>query len=251
MPAIIETRAVLALAVIALGCIAGQYAPAAGEVSIVSTQRIALAAKPGPSRASHELQLSLYVFRGTRWSHAEIEAAVLRTARLLVQCDVDLSAAELHVLDGPQSFRVYSTAVSRALLRQLTVRKPAVFFVDGTDNQPAYDAEAIGRENSATRPELADTVWIAYGARDLPLALAHELVHVVSDSGAHSEEPGNLMATETSSDNTRLSDAQCERLRSRGEMSRLLKRRKGRAAQRRGAARAVAPSYASGEAVPQ
>lgn len=211
----------MALASFALSCIAGQSALGVGDVSIASSHRIQSSAGSG---ASHELQLSLYVFRGARWPHAEIEAAVLQSAELLAQCDAALSVAELHVLEAPRRFHIYSTAVSRALLRQLTVRKPAVFFVDGTDNRPAYDAEAIGRGNSATRPELADTVWIAHGARDLAQVLAHELVHVVSDSGAHSDEPGNLMAVETSKDNTKLSAAQCERFRSRGETNGLLKR---------------------------
>jgi hypothetical protein len=107
----------------------------------------------------------------------------------------------------------------------MTVVRPAVFFVQDTKNQPAYDGEAIGRANSATRPELADTVWLAYGARQLPQALAHELVHVLSDSGEHSDEPGNLMRDETSPDNTRLTAAQCDSLRSRGEANGLLTRR--------------------------
>ena len=73
-----------------------------------------------------------------------------------------------------------------------------------------------------TRPELADTVWIAHGARDLPLALAHELVHLLSDSGEHSSAPGNLMLPETSPANVRLSGAQCER---RNERLRFRRRR--------------------------
>jgi hypothetical protein len=100
----------------------------------------------------------------------------------------------------------------------------AIRVVD-TRNQPAFDAEAIGRGNSAMRPELADTVWIAYGTRDLSLALAHELVHVLSDSGEHSNEPGNLMRAETSSANARLTGEQCERLRARGQAKALLARR--------------------------
>jgi len=52
----------------------------------------------------------------------------------------------------------------------------------------------------------------------------HELVHVLSDDGEHSNEPGNLMRAHTSRRNTRLTDAQCSRLRSRGEANGLLTR---------------------------
>ena len=126
------------------------------------------------------------------------------------------------VVEAPRRFHFYSTADSRELMRYIPTAKPAVFFVEDTRNRPAYDAEAIGRGNAANRPELADTVWVAYGARDLPQSLAHELVHVLSDSGAHSEEPDNLMRADTSPSATRLTGSQCERLRARGEANGLL-----------------------------
>lgn len=197
-------------------------AAAADAASIIGTRSIALDRAVAGTGASHELHLSLYVFRGTQWREGEIGAAVVQSARLLAQCGVAFSRAELHVVQAPSRFRFYSTPVSRALLRELVVEKPAVFFVEGTRNEPAYDAEAIGRGNAASRPELADTVWIAYGARDLPQVLAHELVHVLSDSGEHSEAPDNLMTADTSPNSVRLSAMQCERLRSRGVANGLL-----------------------------
>jgi hypothetical protein len=207
---------------LALLLAAGTPAVAAGEIRIVESRPVPVEAaqvRPGPS---HELRLSLYTFRGTRWSSDDFDAAARESARLLAQCGVALAAVELRVVEAPRRFHFYSTPVSRELLRRLTVAKPAVFFVEDTLNQPAFDAEAIGRGNSAARPELADTVWVAFGARDLPLALAHELVHVLSDSGEHSDEPGNLMREKTSPRNTRLTAAQCERLRSRGGANGLL-----------------------------
>lgn len=168
------------------------------------------------------LRLSLYTFQGGRWRQPEIVGAVAESGRLLAQCGVGLSAAELHVVAAPRRFHVYATPVSRELLRRLPVRKPAVFFVDDTRNDPPFDAEAIGRANASSRPELADTVWVAHGTRDLPQALAHELVHLLSDSGAHSEASGNLMRAETSPADTRLTPAQCARMRSHGTANGLL-----------------------------
>jgi hypothetical protein len=160
-----------------------------------------------------------------RWTRAQILDASVRSARLLAQCGVSFAAIELRLLEAPRRFHFYSTAVSSELLRAIAVDKPAVFFVDDTLHRPAFDAEAIGRRNAASRPELADTIWIAYGARDLAQALAHELVHVLSDSGDHSDDPGNLMRPETSDRNVSLTAAQCDRLRSRGEELGLLTRR--------------------------
>lgn len=176
----------------------------------------------GPA-ASHALRLAVYTFRGGRWAPPEIAAAITAAAELLAQCDIALSGAEVHVVQAPRRFHAYSTPVSRELLRRMPVRRPAVFFVDDTRNDPAFDAEAIGRANAASRPELADTVWVAHGARDLPQVLAHELVHVLSDSGEHSDAPGNLMRADTSPGSTRLTPAQCERMRERGVANGLLK----------------------------
>lgn len=110
-------------------------------------------------------------------------------------------------------------------MREITVTKPALFFVDDTYSEPAYDAEAIGLSNAKSRPEIANTIWFAYGARDLPFALAHELVHVLSDNGDHSDAPDNLMSPETTPANTRLTSAQCSRLRTVAELNGLLARR--------------------------
>jgi hypothetical protein len=131
-------------------------------------------------------------------------------------------SAELRVIDAPERFQHYYTPVSRELLRSIQAPKPAIFFVEDTRNNPAFDAEAIGFSNAQRRPELLNTVWVAHGARDLPFALAHELVHVLSDSGQHTEEPANLMRAETAPQNTQLTAAQCERMRSRGEANGLL-----------------------------
>lgn len=194
------------------------------SISVVETRSLPVTSAPIVPGASHAGRLFLYLFEGGRWDPDEAAAAALEAAGLLRQCSVAISKVELSVLSTPARYRDYWTPASRELLRRRPLSKPAVFFVDETLNDPAYDAEAIGRANARTRPELADTIWVAYGARDLPLALAHELVHVLSDSGEHNDTPGNLMDRATSPRATRLSDVQCDRLRHYGEANGLLRR---------------------------
>jgi len=112
-------------------------------------------------------------------------------------------------------------------VRRMRPAKPAAFFVRDTRHRPAYDAEAFGTGNTRNRPELAGTVWITLDTRDLPIALAHELAHVLMDSGEHSDEPGNLMRDDTAPANTALTAAQCERMRSRGGANGWLQRERG------------------------
>ena len=190
-------------------------------VSVLATQAIA---PPDVAQASHAFDLQVHTFRGTRWSQQAITAAVREAARVLAQCAIALASAELRILDAPRRLHFYYTPASRELLRSVETRKPAVFFVEDTRNEPAFDAEAIGLGNAKSRPELANTIWIAYGIRDLPHALAHELVHVLSDSGEHSDQPGNLLRPGTSPLDAQLTQAQCERMRLRGEVNGLLLR---------------------------
>ena len=198
---------------------------AAESARVVESRSVSAVQPPETQAATHGLTLHLYAFQDSRWLPGDIVTATWESTRLLEQCGVGFAGGELRLLDAPARFHIYFTPVSRELLRGMTVARPAIFFVEDARNQPAYDAEAIGHANSTTRPELVNTVWVAYGARDLPLALAHELVHLLSDSGDHSVEPGNLMLPESAPQNTRLSAAQCERLRERGEANGLLQRR--------------------------
>jgi hypothetical protein len=179
----------------------------------------------GAQPSTHRLQLDLVMFRDTTWEPDRILRAVRDAAAILAQCGVRLQRAELYRFEGGEpGLRYLSTPVSRQLVRKVRPAKPAVFFVRDTRHVPTFDAEAFGTGNSATRPELVFTVWITAWIRDLPLALAHELAHVLMDSGAHSVELGNLMRDETAPGNTRLAPEQCAQMIEAGERNGLLQR---------------------------
>lgn len=181
-----------------------------------------LPALPLQAQAPLVLRLTLVHFSGGSWQEHEIEAAAAQASKLLGQCGIVPGAPALVRADVDARFRIFHTPTSRELARILRPATPAIYFVDGTRQNPAFDAEAIGRGNSRSRPELRDTVWVVRGAPDLDVVLAHELAHVLMDSGEHSEDPENLMRAETTSENTRLSEAQCARLRETGSANGLL-----------------------------
>ena len=200
------------LALLWAGCALAQ------GVETISSEKLAAPAVRG---ASHGLHVAAHMFEGTRWEISQARAALSAAGELFAQCGIEV-LIDLHVLRAPRRFRYLFTPDSRELLRNLAPRKPALFLVEDTRNRPAYDAEAVGRGNARSRPEMADTAWITFTTRDLPVVIAHELAHVLSDSGAHSTEPGNLMNEDTDPGNTRLTPAQCETLRARGEANALL-----------------------------
>ena len=183
--------------------------------------RAAIRDLPAPAAVTQTLELR--VINLDQWPEAEIHAALRSAAQILGQCGIRISRADLFQVNAPETHRHFDTPRSRELVRELAMPKPAVFFTAGTRQVPAFDAEAIGRGNSRTRPELADTVWIARGARDLGIVVAHELAHVLMDSGGHDNRTGNLMAESTTPQNTQLTAAQCERLNSTGRRNGLLR----------------------------
>ena len=83
--------------------------------------------------------------------------------------------------------------------------------------------QAIGRGNSRNRSEMADSVWVTRAAPDLPIVLAHELAHVLANSGTHVDLPGNLMRDASDPANTRLTAEQCAELIERGTAHGLLR----------------------------
>ncbi len=195
---------------------------AQGPEGISVLERSEMRLEPVPGSPRHELRLTLAYLDGSGWTPESIAAAANESARILGQCGLELKSAELVRVAAPGKFHDFLTPLSRELAAALQLGKPTVYFVAGTRQRPAFDAEAIGRGNSRTRPELRDTVWIARRTRDLGVAMTHELVHVLMDSGEHSEEPDNLMRDETAPGNSRLSMAQCKRLREVGTANGLL-----------------------------
>jgi hypothetical protein len=189
---------------------------AQAQESITVLERRETALETVPSSSGYELRLTLAYLEGSGWTQEAIVGAAKEGARILGQCGVALKTAELVRIAAPTRFRDFLTPLSRELAAALQLGKPTIYFVAGTRQRPAFDAEAIGRGNSRTRPELADTVWVTRGTRDLGIALAHELAHVLMDSGEHSEAPGNLMREVTGPENTNLTDAQCARMRATG-----------------------------------
>jgi hypothetical protein len=189
-------------------CLAMCVARAEPQVQLLERESILFG-----TRASRPVPLTVVQLEGSGWTKERAIHAVREAAAILAQCDVGVRHVEWVRLAVPPQYLDFFVPLSRELARAHPVQRPAIYLVRDTRNRPAFEAEAIGRGNSRTRPELADTVWMIAGARDPGIALAHELAHVLMNSGEHSDEPGNLMGEQTALQNTALSPAQCKRIR--------------------------------------
>jgi len=205
---------------LALAC---GLAAAQPQVTVLERQSFSGDELGAPEAAAQRMRLAVVILEDSGWTRARAVASLLEAATILAQCGVALERVEFIVLEVPPDHMDFSTAAARELARAVPVARPAVWLVRETRNRPAFDAEAIGRGNSRTRPEIADTVWITVAARDAGIVFAHELAHVLMDSGEHSDGERNLMREDTSPRNTSLSAAQCARLRDTGRANGLLK----------------------------
>ena len=165
------------------------------------------------SAHSHTLALDVVILSGAGWEIPEIHRAVGRAAEIIAQCGVVVARARVRVVEAHRRFRYLDDTWSRQLVERLTPQRPAVFFVEDTLREPAFEAEAFGQGNTRRRPVMRDTVWITRPAKPVGVVLAHELFHVLADLGQHEPDTGNLMHERTDGGNTRLEDWQCERLR--------------------------------------
>ena len=166
-----------------------------------------------PPPHTHAIALEVVLLDGSGWRVPEVHRAVGRAAAILGQCGVAVARTRLRMVEAPRRYRYLHDAWSPRLVGLLDPARPAVFFVEETLREPAFEAEAFGQGNTRSMRALRDTVWITRAAGDVGVVLAHELFHVLADLGRHESDPGNLMNERVAAGNTRLHDWQCERLR--------------------------------------
>ena len=171
-----------------------------------------------PTSSSAPLHVPLDVLvPNAAWPDMRVDATLERAAGILSACALRLTPVRVRAVSAPDRLADLSTSAAHTLFDAVRAsgaerRATAVLARDTRMHDP-YDGEAFGRGNTRSRPWLADSVWLTAAIRDAGIALAHELFHVLANSGAHDSRAGNLMLVRTTGDNTALSPDQCETVR--------------------------------------
>jgi len=186
---------------------------------------------------NYGLSLTAVLVARSGWSKAQIRQTIDDALAILHQCRVRPGAIDLIEVSGPRSTRLMSDESMRSLSEFVQGSSLRLFFVEETLREIEFGAEAIGRVNARRRPWLRDTVWMTRWVPDPAQSLAHEIFHVLADSGLHKKDPFNLMAefTDAVPDATAsaqgepvvpiLTPSQCGQLRNIGLGNGLLERR--------------------------
>ena len=137
---------------------------------------------------------------------------------ILQQCAINMPSVDIFDAEVAPYQQDLSTGPAKTVMQSLRSsgpdRKLTIVLAHDTRMQLAFDAEAFGRANTRNRPWLTDSVWLTAALRDEGIALAHEMFHVLANSGEHATMDGNLMLARTTGDNVRLTDVQCRAARS-------------------------------------
>ena len=157
-----------------------------------------------------------------RWSRQRVEQAVRQAFEILAQCEVVAGPVSIHAIDGEEYLGDLSTGNAHTLLTAAGGAHSTVVFARGTRMREEYLGEAFGIGNTRMRPWLTNSVWLMLDVDDAGIALAHELYHVIANSGAHVEGVPNLMQPRTRPESLDLTAQQCRLARDNGLTNQLL-----------------------------
>jgi hypothetical protein len=186
----------------------------------------ALVLQASSTPADFRLPLDILVL-DSRWSQQRIEQAVQQAYQILDQCDIVPGKISIHAITGDEYLQDLATGSAHTLLEAVGKTKLTVVFANDTRMQEAYLGEAFGLGNTRQRPWLANSVWLMLDVEDAGIALAHELYHVIANSGAHVEGVPNLMQPRTRPESLALTVAQCRLAQINGVDTQLLQDESG------------------------
>ena len=173
-----------------------------------------------PSESQHLLLPLQVLVLDARWQTSEVMRLLSEAGQILEQCGIAFDANSVQRVDAPEYLRDLETGAAKTLMDAVRQsgphRKLTIVLARDTRMSVAYDAEAFGQGNTRNRPWLTHSVWLTLELEDRAIALAHELFHVLVNSGDHSTAAGSLMLARTTGDNTRLTIDECATARQRG-----------------------------------
>lgn len=175
-------------------------------------------AKPSESQKFH-LPLQILVL-DERWHTSDVQQVLNDAAQILVQCDIAFDISAVDRVSAPGYLRDLETGAAKTLMDAVRQsgqnRKLTVVMARDTRMNIEFDAEAFGQGNTRNRPWMTHSVWLTLALEDRAIALAHELFHVLVNSGDHSTTAGSLMLARTTGNNTRLTKSECATAQQRG-----------------------------------
>lgn len=165
-----------------------------------------------PSIVNATISPTFVILSRGGWAVEDTLSGTKRALSILAQCGIYADRIDIVLIDAPDDLSSFSDARAKALLRQLSVSRPAVFFVKENRQPKKFEFEVVAEGNSRTRPELRNTVWIVRHARDVGEGLARMFMYMFMNNYELSNTPGSLFFSDhTSYENASINADQCSR----------------------------------------
>lgn len=205
------------------------WMPAVTSPVAVTSENVS---ETGDGVTEFKIALTAVILKDAGWRRQQVKDTIESALPLLAQCRLTAASVELLELEVPRTTRLMTEQSMQDLSSFVESDGVRLFFVEDTLREIEFGAEAIGRVNARRRPQLRDTVWMTNWVPDAAVSLAHELYHVLADSGLHKKDPDNLMAEMTRGEDYdrdhghsyQLTDTQCGQLRNMALGNGLIKR---------------------------
>lgn len=198
---------------VSAGYIADPLADYAAQESIEIAADIKIEAISKDTADKHVLPLTVWAL-GDSWPSDVIRAAIEQASEVLEQCDISIPTLTVQRVSGADHLMDLSLSSAHTLFARVRPRghnhPAAIVFARDTAMLQAFDGEAFGRGNTRSRPWMRDSVWLTSQISDAGIGLAHELYHVLANSGAHNQIKNNLMQPYTQPGATELTAKQCQ-----------------------------------------
>ena len=204
-------RSILAMAFILLILLC----PArADEIELLGRSEVPVDAKyrATADTRTYEFRPTLVLIDNSGWTKKLLTNASTRSTEILGQCGIGVPTINLITLKTSEKYKDPDRSQRIDLARSISpAAKPLVFFIRSAGDV-TKDAFSYGRSNTRSA-ELKDTVWVKSELTDIAgVALAHELIHILSNSGEHINEPGNLMNEDADTTTVKLKPDQCNNI---------------------------------------
>ena len=166
---------------------------------------------------THELNLTLVMFRHTGWTTELVKSQIERVAQIYSKCGILIRKATMIVTDAPQNWIDISSGRDLIIAKKtpVTVKPILYFFRSSDDGTGAWAGPKFSTNNIA----YVDTVWISndvnsdsYKALRNPAynPAAHELAHILGDRGHVQDGSKNILGDTLDTVDDQITPSQCD-----------------------------------------
>lgn len=178
---------------------------------------------PSESKFTHELEITTVLFRGANWTKADVQSRFKRLSGVYSQCGIKVQKVNFVESDAPNGW-IDVDGITRKdgdiesqITKSLPVSERPIFFYvrSSKDVQSAYAQPEYWVSSSS--PAL-NTVWVTSESKSREKnglynssysTEAHELGHVLLDSGHVKDESENFLANSFDKLNAKITQEQC------------------------------------------